>query len=416
MSAPSIFRSRKRNLGRRLLNVAAVLLTLELLTRFCVPDVKNGLQFDPEFGYRSTSNVDKLVHSSESGLNFRSQTNSLGFRGNEWTEEKPDRVMRVAVFGHSFTHGVSYPEELTFCGLLEEELNDADRAYEWDVMNCGISGSNTIAQFRAYEKLIKPFEPDVVICCFAVGTDVKSNSASFTKTKWPSAEYSEVGELVFHQPENRTGHDLRNRSRFHVWQKKKVQSLVDRIRDPLKERGIFAGDHPERNESREFPGLAMTDRSPSETLNDAWSITEEMLSRFKSSVEETGAEFVLVSIPIAWQVYPELYEAERLQADEPDRYEWDLPRTQLKSLLEKLAIESVDLVPAFRSACPSQSIEIESEWFYLHGDGHFNAAGHQLVAEGISQYLLDHPAPGDSEHRPVNDRLAAGDREKTTNR
>lgn len=416
MSVPAIFRSRTRPVIRILANAAAVLVTLELLTRFCLPDVKNGLQFDPEFGYRSTASVDKMVHSSESGLNFRYRTNSLGFRGEVWPDENPAHVKRVAVFGHSFTHGVSYPHELTFCGLLEERLNEADRSHKWNVMNCGISGSNTLAQFRAYEKLIKDRKPDVVVCCFAVSTDVKSSSTAFTKSKWPSVEYAVDGELVFHSPENRTGHDLRNNSRFHVWQKKKVQSLVDRIREPLKQQGVLEDERPEGNATREFSGLAMTDRSPSEELNGAWRISEEMLSRFQQSVEQTGAEFVLVSIPMAWQVYPDLYEAERIRSEDPSRYDWDVPRSRLQVLLDELSIESVDLIPAFRSACPSQSIEVESEWLYLHGDGHFNAAGHQLVAEGISRFLLDRSDSEESENRSNHDRLADGGRWRTTKR
>lgn len=407
MFSPPFFRSRNRNVLRVLSNVIAVLVTLELLTRFCLPDLKNGLQFDPESGYREASRVDKMVHSSESGLNFRFRTNSLGFRGDEWNDEKPASVKRVAVFGHSFTHGLSYPDEKTFCGLLERYLNDADTPFRWDVMNCGFSGCNLIAQFRAYDKLIKERNPDLVICCFAVSNNVTSNSVRFTSPKWPSAEFDAAGELLIHPPAGRTGHDLRNRSRFHVWQKKKVQAAIDRIRDPLRERGILPDDKPSEHIVRKSDALVISENPPHAEVLDAWRVTAEILARFRESVEETGAGFVLVSIPMAWQVYPDLYESERSRADEPDRYDWDSPRTRLRNMLHELSISSLDLVPAFRAACPSQSVAVENEWLYLHGDGHFNAAGHQLVAEELTRFLLHRFESHDSNQI---ERLAEGDR------
>jgi hypothetical protein len=403
MLPPRFFRSRRQNVLRVLTNVVTVLVTLELLTRFCLPDLKNGLQFDPEIGYREASHVDKMVHSNESGLNFRYRTNSLGFRGNDWSKEKSADVRRVAVFGHSFTHGMSYPEEQTFCGLLEQRLNDAGTPFEWDVMNCGFSGCNLIAQFRAYGTLIKARNPDLVICCFAVSNNVTSNSVRFRSPKWPSAEFGAMGELVIHPASGRTGHDLRNKSRFHVWQKHKVQAAIDRIRDPLRERGILPDDGPAEHAVRESDAIVMSDTRPGEDVLEAWNVTAGILRRFRDSVEETGAEFVLVSIPMAWQVYPDLYESERSQAGRPDRYEWDDPRRRLHTMLDELSIQSLDLVPSFRKACPSQSIAVEDEWLYLHGDGHFNAAGHQLVAEELSRYLLEIlPAGTPEPTRPRN--------------
>jgi hypothetical protein len=240
-----------------------------------------------------------------------------------------------------------------------------------------------------------------------VSNNVTSNSARFTSPKWPSAEFDADGELLIHPASGRTGHDLRNKSRFHVWQKSKVQAVIDRIRHPLRERGILPDDKPADNADRESAALVMSRTPPGEDVVEAWNVTAEILARFRDSVKETGAEFVLVSIPMAWQVYPDLYQSMRSQADEPDRYDRDYPRTRLQAMLDDLSIESLDLVPPFRAACPSKSIAVEDEWLYLHGDGHFNAAGHQLVAAEFSRFLLDR---SESENTDKFKRLAERDR------
>jgi lysophospholipase L1-like esterase len=87
--------------------------------------------------------------------------NSLGFRGEEFTEKKPAGVRRLACLGASTTYGGqkdatdSYPAHL---GKLLENTGN-----EWEVVNAGILGQMAHEILINLELRVLPLDPDVVV-------------------------------------------------------------------------------------------------------------------------------------------------------------------------------------------------------------------------------------------------------------
>jgi len=75
--------------------------------------------------------------SSENGLYHY---NSLGLRSarRDYSAEPDSGVLRIAIFGDSFTHGSDVPYEHTFGAILADNLNTAGTAAE--VLNFGVGG------------------------------------------------------------------------------------------------------------------------------------------------------------------------------------------------------------------------------------------------------------------------------------
>ena len=68
--------------------------------------------------------------------------NSLGFRGREYPSAKGSGVRRILVLGDSVTFGLFVKEEKLFTNVLEKLLNEGEGAFEYEVLNSGVSGYN----------------------------------------------------------------------------------------------------------------------------------------------------------------------------------------------------------------------------------------------------------------------------------
>lgn len=91
------------------------------------------------------------------------ETNSAGFRGREYSRGKPPGVFRIVVIGDSWTMGWGVTLEESYAGRLERALSSqrSDQAYE--VLNMGVSGSDTYAALARLESLGLAFDPDMFI-------------------------------------------------------------------------------------------------------------------------------------------------------------------------------------------------------------------------------------------------------------
>ena len=94
------------------------------------------------------------------------RTNSLGIRGPETTQKKPESVYRIIGLGDSFTFGTGVRFEHTFLHLLEEILNERDDTPRTEVLNFGVPGWNTSAEVALLKNRGPLFEPDEVLLCF----------------------------------------------------------------------------------------------------------------------------------------------------------------------------------------------------------------------------------------------------------
>ena len=81
-------------------------------------------------------------------------------------------ILRIAIFGDSFTHGDNVPYEDTWGAILETQLSQMRHSVE--VLNLGGPGYGMDQAFLRWEKEGKPLRPDIVIFGFQK-SNVKRN-------------------------------------------------------------------------------------------------------------------------------------------------------------------------------------------------------------------------------------------------
>ena len=108
--------------------------------------------------------------------------NSLGFRGEEIVQEKPDGVFRIACLGGSTTYGnkVGAPVE-SYPGRLQEYLRS--RGYRVEVINGGCPGYSSLESLINLQLRILPLSPDLVLVYHGGINDVHP------RLVWPPTAY-----------------------------------------------------------------------------------------------------------------------------------------------------------------------------------------------------------------------------------
>jgi lysophospholipase L1-like esterase len=110
----------------------------------------------------------KMTRETEQGNNITISHNSLGFRGQEVTSNKPENIIRIAVLGGSTTYCVSISDDQTWPFLLEKELGPG-----YEVINLGVPGYSTVENLIQTALILPSLNPDVAI--FYVGwNDVRN--------------------------------------------------------------------------------------------------------------------------------------------------------------------------------------------------------------------------------------------------
>ena len=100
---------------------------------------------------------------SEGGrLNVR--INSLGFRGDEFSREKPPNTLRIAVLGASTTFNIEVSSNhATWPHRLQEKLRAASPGMNIEVINASLGGYVSADNLKNLRHRVLPLSPDLVI-------------------------------------------------------------------------------------------------------------------------------------------------------------------------------------------------------------------------------------------------------------
>jgi lysophospholipase L1-like esterase len=90
--------------------------------------------------------------------------NRLGFRERDFPLEKPQGTLRVMALGDSLTWGVGVEDGLRYTALLERDLAGLlPQSLTVEVLNFGVVGASTGAEWSTLERLGDRVQPDVVV-------------------------------------------------------------------------------------------------------------------------------------------------------------------------------------------------------------------------------------------------------------
>jgi hypothetical protein len=89
-------------------------------------------------------------------------TNSLGLRDYR-PPHKSDGKTQIIVLGDSFTFGYGVPLEESYPNLLEQRLNQAGPGDQYEVINAGVPGYDTVDEAELLEKILPSYSPRWVV-------------------------------------------------------------------------------------------------------------------------------------------------------------------------------------------------------------------------------------------------------------
>jgi len=145
-----------------LISLLLIFIVGELLVRILVPkefylpisNIYQSVNDEHKFTLKPNLNVTAF------GVPLR--TNSLGFRGPEWSLRKNDNTIRIALLGdsHAFGYGVSFKD--TVGEKLAKLLTDQG-GKKYEVLNFGVVGYNSFQELAVLKSVVLKFKPDIII-------------------------------------------------------------------------------------------------------------------------------------------------------------------------------------------------------------------------------------------------------------
>lgn len=312
------------------------------------------------------------IHQVAGPLPYEIVTNSLGYRGEEITREKPPGTTRIIALGDSVTEGFYVDNPDTIPAQLQEILRD--RGHRVEVINVSQGYSSIDKELEMLRRWGLPLDPDIVLLTF-VGNDLTElrnktkedilHSRAFedyagVQSEWFLFGRTAIGEILLDAMMRwRLRTYARNRDALIAGERPQVMPGGDDY-----QRNV---DHFLRHLAKPADGVPLYTEFPPKMLTllerYQWGLTA-----LKRLCDEEGLPLVLSYHPD----YSEIYR--------PDR---PTPaREHVRRICADLSIPFHDQTPAF----------IESDEPVLHFapvDYHPNAFGNRAVADSLAKFLAE---------------------------
>jgi len=89
--------------------------------------------------------------------------NSKGFRGQEFSSDKPNNTYRIVTIGGSTTFGIGVTDENTWPVILEKKLHSINLDKNIEVINAGIPAIGSFYESKLIKEKIIHYDPDLII-------------------------------------------------------------------------------------------------------------------------------------------------------------------------------------------------------------------------------------------------------------
>jgi hypothetical protein len=318
------------------------------------------------------------------------EINRYGFRHGRRQPEKPPNTFRVAVLGDSFIEAFQVPDEKTFCGALERELNDraTPGGGRVEVLNFGVSGYGTAQELLMFRHYAGDYQPDLVLLAFFAGNDLRNNTAELEPYKVRPFFRLEQDDLVLddaflRHPDYLNACSKTVQLKVALINRCRILQLLDEVRRNWGRQGSEDGDGQGAGPGVDELGLA----EPRDAIwRTAWEITERLILQIDSEVRRHGARFVLVVVSNDVQVHPDrtVREAHRKRLDVEDLFYCE---RRLEALGDKNGFPVVNLAEPMQRHADQHGMFLHGFENTKLGVGHWNAEGQALAARITAQAI-----------------------------
>ena len=290
--------------------------------------------YDPQIGVQLAPNQRAYTHDKPVEIN------SKGVRDREYPSKARTGITRVVALGDSQTFGDGLEIADTWPKKLESALSDRFGDGKWEVLNCGISGTDTWQHEVMLKRMMDAYHPDLVILAFYVN-DV-------------TVRY----EL---RPEDVVATTNTFRKRLVYLLKESVLLLI--IRDAI------VAVEQRFTPSRSFEiQQAIVTGSVDPVAEKGWRQVDQSLAAMKAAVNQYGAAFLVVVLPRRDQV----------NGRQPSRSY----QNRLREVLELHEIAYVDPLEAMQLAYANFGPSMFIPW-----DGHNSAIANRVIAKELADLL-----------------------------
>jgi hypothetical protein len=352
------------------------------------------MRYDPILGWSKTPHNTGVYAPGEDKIEV---LNSRGLRGRDYPYEKPANEYRILVLGDSFAEGRLVAFQDTTFEVLERTLRETGPGPRYEAIGAGTGGYSTDQALLFFTSEGKKYSPDLTVLMF-YENDVWYN-AQPTSTRGNKPLFELVGdELVLTRvpvPESagRAGVDAASVTpslpeRLFAWLEGR-SAVYQLVRDSVRGLPAFAAP-PARSVPDEF---RVWQRTYDDEMRYAWRVTEALLRELQRVTHEIGSEFVVLYVPTAAEIHPQIWAATR------ERYglseeEWDITRLEreLGDACRRNGIHLVDPVADFRAE--AERSWLERKPLYFETDPHWTPAGHALAGRILAAYIQRTFTPG----------------------
>lgn len=111
--------------------------------------------------------------------------NSLGFRGDEFSPDKPEHVYRIFMLGGStmFGYGAT-ADQTTIPGYVQQYFQNNYEGLAIEVINAGIQGADSTSELNLIQTKLLNYEPNMVIIYDGWNDLRAQNSDEFIQSNW----------------------------------------------------------------------------------------------------------------------------------------------------------------------------------------------------------------------------------------
>lgn len=272
--------------------------------------------------------------------------NSKGFRGPDFSIEKPIGVYRILNLGDSVAFGWEVANEDTYGEKLEDELNRLNNGRTYEVINLGIPTLNLEAERNLFIQEGRAYQPDLVIVEITIVNDVYGSGPNISDDR-----------SIFQW--------LRDQTYFWPFLTNNIRFLL------AKQFGPEA--FPVLNPPQEASAYFSLDEDD-EIYRRIWGYAFDI----SDAAREMGADTIIVIFPTAFQIN---------SSQHPD-----IPQKVFIRDAELAGLDLIDLLPVYRSVCEDAGMdECEGYENLLFADVwmHPNPLGHKLAADELFKLIVE---------------------------
>jgi hypothetical protein len=322
------------------------------------------LRYDPALGWIKIPNGSVVYRWA--GHRIRETSNSFGGRGAELGSDTGTNH-RVLFLGDSFCEGYLVGDDQVFSFVLTR-LQPTLR-----VVNLGVAGYSTDQEFLLYRRVGAPLNSQRVVVLF-FDNDVWFNSVTQEyRARKPLFEMTDVGlnltGIPVPRPDPRVAAALCADCPSSI----RLLQLISRARG-----GLFRGPLGGLATPAVPAEMQIYHRSETPEILNAWRLTEALLGGLR---ESTGNRLTIFYVPTASAIYDASWKQTKRRYAMDEQWDIHLPERRLAEMCDRLGIPFISPTPRFRERAQ------RGEILYFMQDGHWNASGHRLVAEILSQYF-----------------------------